>query len=400
MGVTLRTKPIQGGKLRLYLDYYPALPHPITGKQTRREFLSLFVYSTVELTEKRNDKGIMQIYPTTTPKGEEKRVKLSATQRHHNDKTFELAENIQAQRVLQIQNEDYGFLEYDKGVDFLPYFKAIAEKVKEAKGDYNYFGVYNYLYKFSKGALPVNRLTPEFCEDFKEYLLTAKLDTATKELMKLGTAYAYFVIFKYVLSQASGKGSKKLFKESPCKDVPGIPKATKSQREYLTLDELRHIKNFYCDISELKNACLFSALTGLRHSDVEKMLWKEVLRDSTGHCIRFVSEKTSEAETMPISNQAFELLGERKGDDMRVFPKVKYSAWQNELICRWMRRAGIAKHITFHCFRHTYAVLQLEQGTPIYTLSKMMGHANVNTTQIYAKITNPAKREAAGKITL
>ena len=62
---------------------------------------------------------------------------------------------------------------------------------------------------------------------------------------------------------------------------------------------------------------------------------------------------------------------------------------------RWIEAAGITRHITFHCFRHTYATLQLAGGTDIYTVSKMLGHTNVRTTQIYAKVVDEKKEEAA-----
>jgi len=65
---------------------------------------------------------------------------------------------------------------------------------------------------------------------------------------------------------------------------------------------------------------------------------------------------------------------------------------------QWVLRAGITKHITFHCARHTFAVLQLELGTEIYTLSKLLGHSELKTTEIYAKIMDKKKREAVNKI--
>jgi site-specific recombinase XerD len=64
------------------------------------------------------------------------------------------------------------------------------------------------------------------------------------------------------------------------------------------------------------------------------------------------------------------------------------------------RVAGITKNITFHCFRHTFATLQLSKGTDIYTVSKMLGHRELKTTQIYAKIIDQTKRDAANKIKL
>lgn len=63
-----------------------------------------------------------------------------------------------------------------------------------------------------------------------------------------------------------------------------------------------------------------------------------------------------------------------------------------------MIRAGIEKHITFHCARHTYATLQLSLGTDIYTVSKLLGHKNLRTTEVYAKIIDEKKQEAASKI--
>ena len=66
----------------------------------------------------------------------------------------------------------------------------------------------------------------------------------------------------------------------------------------------------------------------------------------------------------------------------------------------WIKKAGIQKHITFHCFRHTYAPLQIAAGTDIFTVSKMLTHKNVATTQIYAELVSEKKRETVDKISL
>ena len=68
---------------------------------------------------------------------------------------------------------------------------------------------------------------------------------------------------------------------------------------------------------------------------------------------------------------------------------------------QWVMKAGISKTITFHCPRHTYATLQLTLGTDIYTVSKLLGHKDLKTTQVYAKIIDEKKRwEAANRINL
>ena len=151
----------------------------------------------------------------------------------------------------------------------------------------------------------------------------------------------------------------------------------------------------------MKTAFIFSCLTGLRWSDINKLLWSEVQHSNdNGYYIRFRQKKTKGAETLPISEQAFGLLGERQAPEERVFKGLKYSAWHNLKLQQWMMKAGISKTITFHCARHTYATLQLTAGTDIYTVSKLLGHKELKTTQVYAKIIDEKKQEAANKIKL
>jgi site-specific recombinase XerD len=103
---------------------------------------------------------------------------------------------------------------------------------------------------------------------------------------------------------------------------------------------------------------------------------------------------------MPISEQAYSMLGERRQPSDKVFNGLKYSAYSNKHLAKWIGLAGITKDITFHCFRHTFATLQLSKGTDIYTVSKMLGHRDLKTTQVYAKIIDQAKRNASDRIKL
>jgi len=149
----------------------------------------------------------------------------------------------------------------------------------------------------------------------------------------------------------------------------------------------------------LKRMFLFSCLTGLRWSDIEKLKWSEIQHsENLGHFIRFRQKKTNGAETLPISDEARELLEEQGEPDKKIFTGLKYGNWNKTHIKDWMTEAGITKKITFHCARHTYATLQLSLGTDIYTVSKLLGHKNLKTTEIYAKVINEKKVEAATKI--
>jgi site-specific recombinase XerD len=93
-------------------------------------------------------------------------------------------------------------------------------------------------------------------------------------------------------------------------------------------------------------------------------------------------------------------MGEKMSGTELVFKGLKYSAHKNLELKQWVRKAGINKDITFHCFRHTFATLQLSLGTDIYTISKMLGHRDIKTTAIYAKIMDENKRAAANRIVL
>ena len=172
-----------------------------------------------------------------------------------------------------------------------------------------------------------------------------------------------------------------------------------SERGFLTYDELKALANTPCEIPVLGNAFLFSASTGLRWSDIEKLTWHEVQHSKEmGYYIRFRQKKTKGLETLPFSENAFNLLPKQEPDMDLVFGNLKYSAWYNVKLKQWIMKAGISKNITFHSARHTYATLQLTLGTDIYTVSKLLGHKNISTTQIYAKVIDEKKRVAANKI--
>ena len=181
------------------------------------------------------------------------------------------------------------------------------------------------------------------------------------------------------------------------KKLDGIG-ADNPAREYLTIEELSKLAKTDCKYEILKKAFLFCCLSGLRWSDAQSLLWSDV-RDEDGKSkLFFKQQKTQKREYHPISKQARELLGKREGREDRVFIGLKYSAWHNSALKNWVYKAGIDKDITFHCSRHTYAILLLSMGTDIFTVSKMLGHKNLKTTEIYAKILDTKKEEAAEKI--
>jgi site-specific recombinase XerD len=125
--------------------------------------------------------------------------------------------------------------------------------------------------------------------------------------------------------------------------------------------------------------------------------WSEVKKNDTGYKIVFHQQKTKGLQYLDISEQAREYLGEAGKPDEIIFTGLRYTSYHNFELQRWILKAGITKQITFHCARHTHAVMLLTLGTDIYTVSKLLGHSELKTTQIYAKIVDEKKREAVNK---
>jgi integrase len=149
-----------------------------------------------------------------------------------------------------------------------------------------------------------------------------------------------------------------------------------------------------CRRPPLARAFLFSCLTGLRKSDIEKMTWSEVRQQGEFTRIVFKQKKTGGQEYIDINPQAVEYMGERGEPDERVFKDFKYSAKTARHLQLWAEAAGVEKQITFHSGRHTFAVMMLDLGADIYTVSKLLGHKEIQTTQIYAKVMDKNKQKA------
>ena len=376
MGVTLREKPIGNERISLYLDFYPALKNPLTGKNTRREFLGLHVFGN--------------------PK--------SKLERDHNRKTYELAETIHAERTLDIQAGNYDFLvKKPNQVDFLAWFKNQAETEKQQRSvnsRNNWMSVYRHLHQYSNGKLSADEVTEDFCKGFRNYLTTAKALNAAQGAgspIAYNSAVGYFTIFKTALVRAV---EAKIITVNPAQGVKRLTRKDDTEREFLSLTELQALAKADCDLPFLKRAALFSALTGLRYIDITNLLWLDVRDEKEGPSVHYRPQKTGEPETLPINETARLLLGNRGHDDGKVLPELLYSSWQNQKLQQWCIRAGITRTITFHAFRHTFAMLQLQGGTDIYTIAKMMGHQNVATTQIYQKALSDLKRRAADLISV
>lgn len=367
--VSLLEKPGGKGKKILYLNFTPAIINPETGKPTRREFPGISIFEK--------------------PRDEREKA--------HNRIAHEKAKLIQAERQAQIIRGEYGKDLEQQDADFVAYFKHLADQRKSSNHD-NWVSAYHYLTDYT-GGKPVKfaDLDLQFCEGFKQHLFDSPSNRSNKTTLAQNSVVSYFNKFKATLKQAYKDG----YLTTDLNTRVGSVKQAETHRQYLSLDELKALAKTECEDPTLKRAALFSALTGLRFSDIQKLTWGEVFHSTeSGHYLQFKQKKTGGAETLPIGEQAAEIMGEKGQPEEQVFKKLAYSAWKNAQLKKWLVMAGIFREITFHSFRHTYATLQLTLGTDIFTVSKMLGHRDLKTTMIYAKIVDEKKRAAADKIKL
>lgn len=366
MTVTLRQRA-KGNKVSLYLDYY------VNGKRTY-EYLKLYLHPTPE-------KG-----------------KLSKTEFKENEETLKLAEAIKGKRLVSIQNNEFGFKDKAKlSGNFIDYMQMLTMKRRDSQGNYgNWDSTLKHLKAYAPGGITFGNVTKEWLEGFKEYLQS---DEASKREGGLSpnSMLSYFNKVKAGLKQAVKDG---IIQNNPGAQVDSF-KEEETQREFLSLEELNAMYNTECDNKLLKRAFIFSALTGLRWSDIKKLVWSEVQHSQEmGYFIRFRQKKTKGAETLPISDEAYNLLGDRSTGEEQIFGDLSYSAWNNVKLRDWAKAAGIKRHITFHTGRHTNATLLLTSGADVYTVSKMLGHRELKTTQRYTHVIDMKKVEAANTIKL
>ncbi|MDX9882030.1 MAG: site-specific integrase [Prolixibacteraceae bacterium] len=285
-------------------------------------------------------------------------------------------------------------------IDFIEYFSKVSKDRHRNSSQsiiINWNRVAELLKLFTNSQpLPFSQVTLSKAEEFRRFMLSAPCGGKKTGTVSHNTAATYYSIFKAGLKQAFIDGYLTVDISAKIKGIQD----QESRREHLSVEELNILAETPCDRPILKRAALFSALTGVRHCDIQKLKWKEIQVVGEQVRLNFTQQKTKGVEYMPISEQAYQLCGKPGKPEQLVFEDLPDPSWISGPLKRWIKSAGITRNITFHCFRHTYATLQLAGGTDIYTVSKMLGHTNVKTTQIYAKVVDEKKQKATKAIKL
>lgn len=273
-----------------------------------------------------------------------------------NRETMALANSVKAQRIVDIQNGAHGFKSDSKeSVLFFDYYRNLTEKrrKKESKGNFsNWASCLRHLRKYEpRQNITFADITPKWVKGFRDYLENEAEafgcdDRRRKERRPLSqnSRQSYFNKLRACLRQAYEEG---VIRQNPMRGITGFP-TQEGTRQYLSLDEVKVLAATECDYPEVKRAFLFSCLTGLRRSDIEKLTWGEVTQLNGRTRLVFRQKKTGGQEYLDITPQAAELIGDcgnAKPTD-RVFGNILYPSDTNDTLRIWALRAGIDKHIS------------------------------------------------------
>lgn len=369
--IRIRFKELANGNKSIYLDYYK------DGKR-EYEFLKLYI-----IPEK------------------------NASAKIQNEETLRTANAIKAQRVVSLQNGQHGFSNSGiKGrTNFISYLRLQAEKYDE-KGSKAYAtSVRNtivHLIRYKGEKVQMKNVDKKYLLGYIEYLngeASKYFEEDGKEKKRKKISDASKALYWGVVVTALKRAVKDdIIASNPADKISkqDKPKEGKSTKVYLTLDEVKALANTPCKYPDLKNAFLFCCFCALRMCDARRLKWASIKKTSDGgKQIELVQQKTGEPVYIPLSDNALQWLpskGKKKDTD-NVFDLPHVSTIEKWL-GHWGEAAEVKKHLTYHVSRHTFATLTLAYGADLYTVSKLMGHSNIQTTQIYAKIVDENKRKA------
>lgn len=375
--IRLRFKKLANGNQSIYLDHYKGcetLTNGLIVPNRSYEFLKLYLLPDTKANEAKNKA------------------------------TLVLANTIKSKKIVELQTQNIGLkTKKQTKVNLIEFVNEIANaafaETNIRKSEYHTFkSLALHLARYGGDVLNINDVDTDYIKGWITYLKTAKNGNyegkKKQPTISKNTAHKLFAKFNTVLKKAVMDD---IIDTNPMQKIDNKlkPKTIPSKREYLTIEELKTLIETDCKRPDIKNAFLFCCLVGIRFENVKNIKWGDLATGVNGSVLSYKQIKTKTFETLNISDEAAKFLPtrtEQKATE-KIY-QIPKNDTTNEVLREWTGAAQITKDVTFHCSRHTAATLQLSLGTAIETVSKLLGHTKISTTQIYAKIVDKNKFEA------
>lgn len=361
MGITLGRKSLRNGRLSLYLDYC------FNGKR-QRQYL-----------------GIILDSPTDKHTRATNRAKL------------QLAQVLRSQKEIEYLKERYPFRTTEmpftlpqttgNSIDFFSFAEEYLAQYHQ-KDIRLVRGVFTQLRKFHTGVLLLNNITPRFCHSFLDYL---------QRNLNGNSPVNYFKKFKMCLNACVESG---LILQNPANGIR-LPQYNDVTKEILSEKELTQLALTPCRNSEVKRAFLFSCMSGLRWCDVKLLCYRNI--DFAQKRLTLIQKKVAGHSShsvlhLNLNASALYLLKVQSGSsEERVFHLPSHS-YCLRMLNEWTRKAGIRKHISFHCARHTFITNLMASGANIKTAASLAGHSSTRHTEKYIHIIDTQKQQAVDNL--
>jgi len=288
-----------------------------------------------------------------------------------------------------INNKTLSFVEFerqyfDNNVKNDSFYSFAQEVLENAKGIFSEDtiktqGTQITKLKRFKQELNLSDVTLDFLHEYRKYMIVTlenNENTCNKSM-----SWIRAIINKAII--------KNLIKDNPFKHFH--IKAIVGNRNFLTIEELKKLENLQnTDLHKNKlnvlRYFLFACYTGLRYTDLKNLKYSDI----NDNMIKMIMHKTKDHITIPLPNQAKTLIN-TGFDNQKIF-NVYSNQKSNQYLREIIKTTDINKHLSFHCARHTFATIGISTlGIPIEVVSKLLGHKDLKTTQIYAKILDTVK---------
>lgn len=391
----LEQNKLSDGRISLYLEYYLGREEkPVLDENGNQVYY---------------ESGKMQGKPKFSVKHNRRKENLSLylidkprtpAERQQNKETLELATRIRAEREQEFKESMLGYrLKKDRNVNFLDYFQAYIDAY--TKKDIRMVQI------------ALSRFKDFLKEQYPVYESSIKPELITKDMM------VEFVT--YLQSRSVGEGAKSIYQrfkkvihhaiehdvmlKDPCKDVACKVDDQILRKDVLSLEEIQQLINCHYDNENpnVRRAFIFCLYCGLRFCDVKDLTYRNI--DYSNKLLKFEQNKTkghsaNSGVVIPLNEGLLSIVGEppANGDkDVLIFNLPTYESCCKS-VKRWVKRAGIDKHISWHCARHSFAVNILNNGANIKTVASLLGHSGLKHTEKYTRAVDKLKEEAINSL--
>lgn len=378
----LGAKILSDGRESLFLDYYfgyqmvysERLDKQVARKDRKREFLKLYLWQAPR-----------------TP-----------LERQQNKETMELAKRIRFERGQELLENVEGYrLKKKSDINFLDYFRDYIDKY--TKKDIRmveialkrFIDFLNDTPEYSKYVKRIKpeQITKDMVEDFTEYLQGRSVGEGAKSI------YARFKkVIKYAIEHD-------VMVKNPCTGISIKVDDQQLRKEVLSPEEIQQLiaTHYEHENPNIRRAFILCLYCGLRFCDVKDLTFANV--DHSNRLLKFEQSKTkghsvSSGVVIPLNDGILKLIGEPSDPDKRdevIFPLPSYEMCLKALR-HWVKRAGINKHISWHCARHSFAVNILNNGANIKTVASLLGHSGLKHTEKYTRAIDSLKEAAINSL--